>query len=1149
MNAERTTPAFRNALKRLFDNNRVVGYTEAHDKSLATERTNQIPFFNPQADEISFFHFGIANAEFNQLPKSNSAGKIKSAINNFERIFLKNKSVNWSNYKQHKAQVGSYIDTILSIPQSPPYFGSGITLSNYVYPLIFDKLDSASAKEYVLIILSDFLTGSMFGNKNDDKRINEVYRDILNDNFTPPQIIKYTDERAADFYKVDFFEYAFWSRPIIGIIAYKIKPKAGKVSPEDISLFVNSDIRLHQRGYQSKDFKLSDVKVKFTHNSTLKPQRILLTIKALFGQREQELYSGEIATTRPGYWMLETEDSGGDAITYDSVNLSYNIPAIKIELDSAINSKDYDNLKFTYQFIASYVTDNANPVNFSYSTDRLVSKDSITFSSPIKIIMLQYGIPVVVVVLLVLFLLYYGKPKQIFISFTGYLDSFEVIDYKTMGKLVTPYKAWKDNDRVDYILIRGKVGYKSPGSFLNWKSSVYIKLLETTVPAGFDVFVKQASDDLKEFSKDHALMLKPGKNNEFSFVVGLRQNDALRHVSEPELVKFRAQAVIKDDRLFFTANFRKPIDYKFKIGPDLGSVWVGFDPGTSGSCVAVGTATEDIILGEDLKIPDPTNPGRRIIPSIVSISRKQDLNKDVTLLNHIYGNSADADRKMESQYLIFYSIKKLLGFKAKEVAVNGSHFSFEGKALAGLLVQGLFKDISPFFRSNNSSDAYKPSGIFMPQRAVVAIPNNYTIRKIQDMIDCIHTLKQFKEVRYVYEAEAVLFYYLSNYSRLNKTDDELNSENVLVFDMGGATINATIVDVERITENGRSKYDVDFLGKIGYGIGGDTIDYCLIKFLLSFKEEYPEFATINIHERKSALATLALKMKIEIIRNFYRGGHYLIDYSSLTYMINQELGTNINIDDENSEMYKYFKKVGGKFKLFEHPLFLNIIYNNVSDAVNEVVGLAENVHVDRIIFSGRSTAFPMIKETVEKQLKVKENQIKTLALEFEESKTAVALGACWYGVNKNAVRLHNLKTNAAFGFKRTASLDKTNAEFFELVEMGRPFDTHLDSISSFEGVKVINDDFANDGTKVNFYQVMGKDAKEIFAKNQKHKFSKIATVSIDKATSKIAMRVNENDEVECAVQLETNQKLIAPGLVADQEIDEANEEHYTWIVK
>jgi hypothetical protein len=78
---------------------------------------------------------------------------------------------------------------------------------------------------------------------------------------------------------------------------------------------------------------------------------------------------------------------------------------------------------------------------------------------------------------------------------------------------------------------------------------------------------------------------------------------------------------------------------------------------------------------------------------------------------------------------------------------------------------------------------------------------------------------------------------------------------------------------------------------------------------------------------------------------------------------------------------------------------------------------------------------------------------------------------------------------------------------------------------------------------------MGKDADKILSEEQKHKYSKISSITLDQVTSQVAMKVNENDEVECLVELESNRVIKEMGFVSDQEIDEANEEHYTWIVR
>ena len=44
------------------------------------------------------------------------------------------------------------------------------------------------------------------------------------------------------------------------------------------------------------------------------------------------------------------------------------------------------------------------------------------------------------------------------------------------------------------------------------------------------------------------------------------------------------------------------------------------------------------------------------------------------------------------------------------------------------------------------------------------------------------------------------------------------------------------------------------------------------------------------------------------------------------------------------------------------------------------------------------------------------------------------------------------------------------------------------------------------------------------------------------------MIVKEDDDVECKVRLVNNRVLEEKGVVSDQEIADANEEHYTWII-
>ncbi len=1158
--SENNCPAYTQALINLFSNKAVYNYNEAYQDNLSVEKKNGLLFFDKDRDEISFFHFNIAGSEFNRLRWTAANGyDEKGIVAEFSKLFLKDKKLDWTNFSSKgNLTTTDYLRTAFSIPPTPTNFSGGVSMSNFVYPLVLDKIDTTKyAEEYVLIILSDFLTGSMLGNTKDLDRVKDIYRVPYGIGLTPNSPVSFVKKKidflASQYYKIDFFQYSFIptnTKNPIGIIAYKVKPKIGVLTPEDVSLFVDGDLSLDQRGYLSQQFKTSETSIKFTHNKNLIPTELRMIVTLPYGNQDKVIFNDLIASRdETGKWTSNYSDDN-NLMQFDSLSLTYYLPRLRITLDSIINKKNFENLKFVYEFKSKYSIANSQPLNFIYKTERALPIDKIDFSTKATIIIMTIVLPIIAVVLLLLFLMAYGKPRRLFFPpLDGYLDSFEKIDYKTEGKLITPFKAWNYELQggTDLILARGSLEFKSSGFPFNWKSPVYLQLTVAKIPSGFELFLKHDMHDLKEFGVGTPTTIIKGKNNNLSFVIGIRQTDINKEIIEPELINFSVEAIVKDSILFIKSDLRDTIDYKFHIGADLRDVWVGFDPGTSGSCVAVGSSTDNIILGED-------RAKNKIIPSVIVFEKAENFHQNgVEVPERIYkhGTAAQTLFRNKRQYKGFQSIKKLLGFKdIKEIVFdNKNTLTLKGKDLASLLVKGLFKDINTYFnRPDFNADDYKREGKFNPLRAVVAIPNNFTTSKIQDMIDCIANLNQFKEIRYVYEAEAVLFHYLSNYSKFNAGEASSDSETILVFDMGGATINATVVTANKTLINGRPKYEIDFLGKIGYGIGGDTIDYCISKFILSFKSEYSELASVDIYDKKTELSSMALAIKVTMIENFYKGNDYLITDKQLEDYI-KGLGVSITIDRETSGMYKYFIKESGKFKLFEHPLFIKTIYNNVKDAVNEVVELSDSTQINKIIFSGRSTAFPMIKETVEKQLKTKDSQTKSIALNLEESKIAVAKGACWYGINKNFVLLNNLKTNASFGFKKTLSADQADVKFYELVEMGCNFDTGNDGIDSFQGVHEIEDDFASDGNKVNFYQVMGKDADKILSEGQKHKFSKIATIQVDLPTSKIAMKVNENDEVDCAVILNTNRKLEGKGVVADQEIDEANEEHYTWIVK
>lgn len=1158
INKVNNCPAYKQALKNLFSNRSVYRYNEAHNVSLNDENGNGVPFFDPKRDEISFFHFNVSENEMIILRQSVAGKNENEVVSAFNSYFVKDKNLNWTSFSaQRKVTPSDYITVAFSIQPTSSDFANGVSMSNLVYPLVLNKIETKNyAEEYILILLSDFMTGAMLGNTKDLDRVRDIYRVPYGIGLTSHSpvnsIQKQIDYLASKYYKVDYFQYSFIpdnTRTPIGIIAYKIKPKVGLRTLEDVSVFVDGDLSLEQKGYNSDLFKTSETKIKFTHNEKLEPVELRLTIVMPSSNGESVLFDDVVATLdKAGKWISKYTDDD-DLMRFDKSNLTYIIPSLKISIKTIINERNFKNLKFIYQFGTRYNIANTNSLKFIFKTDRELSVDHIKYSSKATIIIMTIVLPFILMFGLVIFLIYYGKPRKISLQIEGYSDSYEKTDYSVAGKQLTPYKAWNTEQpgKSDYLVVKGIIEYMSPDFIFNWKSPVKLRVVVDTIPKGFEMFIL---NDGKEFAAGADAYISKDEKNQLEFILGIRQNIISKVIEEPELVKFKVETGISDSVLFIKSELEgEPLEYMFLIGADLGYVWVGLDPGTSGSCAAVGSATENIIIIEDEK-------KNKIIPSVLAFDKKYKYRQDgiyVPGKAYKYGAIAVGHLKNKIDWRCFQSIKKLIGFNdIKEITFNNcpKKIQIKGKDLATLLVKGLYKDIDIYFkRSGFNADEYKRDGIFNPMRAVVAIPNNFTAMKIQDMIECIEQLKQFKEIRCVYEAEAVLFYYMSNYRKFNNGKVFPNSETILVFDMGGATINATLVKVCNIVKETQNKYEIDVLGKIGYGIGGDTIDYYIFRFILSFTKEVHEFSTIDIGKKKVELATLAFKIKNEIVVNYLSGKPYLITAFNLQLFINDELGLSIYIDEYTSDMYSYFKKTLNKFKLFEHPLFVNNIYNNVKEAVNEVIALSGGVSIDKVVYAGRSTAFPMIKETVEKQLDERNGNSISIPLSMEESKIAVAQGACWYGINKNLVILNKNKTNASFGIKKTMSADKADVKYIEFIKMGLPYEKEENKTRFCEISEKYEDLFDSDSNKVNFYQVMGKDADRILAEGQKHKFSKIVSISVNKKTSEIGMRVSENDKVDCIVLLNTGQIIKESGVVADQQIDDANEEHYTWLLK
>ena len=1177
----------RNDLKKtiqtLFKNKEINNFSK--DYLLKNEKLNGTKFFEPEKDQISFYYFGLNTSKRADLLRTNVNTKnTDDFYHSFLEKFVWKPEQTWSEYKSNgkNAEILDYINKLWSLQK--PRWGNGISLSNLIYPLGIDAVkDSSYAEEYIIIILSDFLTGAEFGNKQDLDLLKKTfysrlyYKDILS---------KY-NQLVGKFYKIDYFNYEFdagyenGKQNLLGIISYKIRPNTGKQTPDNTWLFLDSDVFLNQNSFRSNSFSLSPQNLKFAHNVDLEIDNIKITLS----DKNDNLVSAKFLDYDKNF-----DKNQIPIYHFNEVNLNLN------NIFSLNDTKGKLPLLIDYTFYTKYNLYKNSALNFAYKVHpRNVQLNSDNFTTETKTIIMTYILPLFGLVFLIYIYYYLGKPKKIIAELTKFTDSYETISREQgFGKLLTDFISAEQNERgfMESLKISGEILFRKNNIF-PWsdvKITAELSSIEKK-PEKLDIYLKRNTNFKRQYYVDEKMELKSIKNK-FNFLIYFVNNDPLYKYDKPEEVKLNILIKTSDKRLFFIkANSEeKIITYHFQIGSELGDVWIGIDPGTSGTCIAAANTSENIIMAKN------DNQEVDIMPSIISFNPDNNIGgeKFPNYPDNICRYGSKADRR-SSKDIKFQSVKKLLGYKDKKVVkFKDEEISLSGKQLTALLINGAFKGLNEYISKNRIN--FDSSQIFNPKRAVVAVPNNFTITKILDMINSfddvlnINGKSQFDEIRYIYEAEAILFNYISEYPKYNTK--VLKEENILIFDMGGATINVTIVNASTyFDEYEQINYKSNIIGKLGYGIGGDTIDYVLVKILFENTKDIPVLNNYlkevfdnnqpKDYEKRTNLKKMTLELKKAIIKNKENNKDYILNPTELSTVIKNELKIEVSFKD-NTEILnllnfkEYIKtktsKLDESFKngsetdedvykkdikalkkklknnnsttLLNHPIFEKYILSNVRSAVSDVFDLSGTT-IDTVIFSGRSVFFPMIKETVLELESLK--NVKIISLSFTDSKTAVVKGACWYGVNKSRIKLNNIKTNGVFGFKHTDT--GTLGKFISLIDFGTKFNSSFTTPVATGGKK-ISSDFGLDNNYVEFYQIMGKNAPEILNdKELSHKRNKLARIRADNRVNEVSMSIYVNDKVDCRIKLETGRVNKANNIISDMEIAKENEEHYTWYIK
>ncbi len=651
----------------------------------------------------------------------------------------------------------------------------------------------------------------------------------------------------------------------------------------------------------------------------------------------------------------------------------------------------------------------------------------------------------------------------------------------------------------------GDVSYTIPirikhtGKFKHLELSAYIS--ETQIPEQFSEFWKHGiylntpEKESKQASGIHPespihMKLNRGETQTIGVIL------MPQAVNAPEKFPSRLEECIQITFTFQSSDMRT--DKKtviFGLCPDLGDQWVGFDPGTTGTCCSLWNHEKDepdLLLLED---------GQNIMPTMVYFSAED----NVVLV----GKGAEDQIRAKPQQG-FFSIKKLIGYENKRtITHNRKQESFTGEDILSKIVRDVNKKLKPHLDGGSLS------------RMVVAVPNYFTPIKIDRLKDCIvrslkdspesnnnHRLLFKDSVRHLYEAEASVLYYRMKYDEFNtgrpKRIATHENEDILVFDFGGGTLNASIVSlIQEDPTDG--KMHLDIKARIGYSIGGDTIDR-IVAMLIWRMPEFDEFRKkySNKFENNTPFATNIDNMQGEI-KEDRTGFNYALKL--IAREIKESLGSKTPADE-----FEYSIRLVKPFPLnttlkinkrkFTEDIFLfqdndinlkSLIEQAVREVI-EIFGHTGDGELETVILSGRSVQLRGVEDLVMNTLKAQGQKPFKIKYVGEQTKTCVVSGAAFYGNHGSYIELTRGCSLASFGIRVPQFNNPSYNKYVELVRLKEPFSNNkIEKQIPNERDKQI--DIRGCGQRIHFMQINGADAENAINKKLSYKTALLAKVN------------------------------------------------------
>jgi hypothetical protein len=1116
-------------------------------------------FFNSKEDEVLFFNFGLYsnNYHYNDITYPSLVDTV-DYFNSFATKFI-----HYHNrYSQEKGSIEDFLNKCFT--QTYQFIAqhrqnsSSVSLSNYVFPILFTQLPlGIRAQEYYVLQISDFDNLSQRGSARDYEQLQQVMgksTSMLRKKFIDP-----IEDNLGK--KTEFHNSYHIGNKNVAIYCY---------APESLPApIINSNINLGQIKYGENLYQYDTVQIDFQHTKQFIVTELTEKMSVHKASNEPQIVYQRKVEPLPQAIPQKRENS-----------YLYIINGETKSLDSVVKDKEFNTIEIQYTFYLNQYLLEPSRYQLGYIgfTSRNVPQSNIQFQENPATKLWNKLLPFLPYIGILLFIfamigiaIRRGKNIQINkedIDFDGFTDRFKEMKDCVINEI--DYCAWDKN--TGRVSLRVKINPKyQKWLIIKWKYQLTVRVhISDLNDSGLKATIHHIDGSgEKEINKEFIL-----RDDEYAISLTQSFGSKLDFDSQRYTFKIITDISITKSLWWFKPQKEtirgniKP--YQFEIGRNLGRTWVGFDPGTTGSSIAFGNDSRKIHFS---KYYDLQKGLSTINNSVVTFEKeldKNEYNKWKPGIDYLYGiNAHNAPDKFRK----FRSMKKLLGYQDElPVIIDRKQvFNLKGTQIFMLLVKGLYQELKDYVNHTGEGEGYLQSGdkqalfhsgAFAPQRAVVAVPNSFSSRRTQDMIDSIAALGEFKEIIPVYEAESVLFYCI-------KRNIIANNSKVLVFDMGGATINTSFFDlcIEKDTEG--THYTINTLGRIGYGIGGDTIDFCIINAILSIKSLQK---TLGIdgdekmvkkyrNENASKLLALAFKIKEDIVNNFHAEKKDYITANNLTnWARSREYldETDIHITEEDEDFKRIFS--GSNPEFFEKYI-KDTVYDNIRDSIKELLAFKEVVDCKKqpvkLIFSGRSTTFPFVEKYVKDELTDNGFTIDILNLQegsylLENLKTVVAEGSCWYGLQRSNVTLKNNKCFHSFVVKKSIDGRDIGVDFIPFIERGEAFSKDINGKMKISKEKEINSRFGNDNNNAYIYQVTGDSPKDYYNKEGlKHKISLVASLDAVTKIEEIELILTPDDILECVAKYDKDSKnhRRSNGNMQAVDIVNENDEHYIFAAK